>query len=355
MNSGKRWFLAAASLSPGDGGIARVARLSARTLMEGGSPPTMLCLGEAGAASVGGLKPVSAKGSRVRFAARCYRGALSHDWFIYDAVGTARAHPGIPGLRRPYCVWIHGVEVWDYLSPARERALRAAEFVLVNSQFTLARFQELHGPIDNAAVCRLATEEDDAPAGAPAFDGPPTALLIGRADRDNMRKGHIEVIDSWASVVKAIPDARLIMAGGGDGLDVVKDLVRASPAGDNIEVLGFVPEADMPALWRRSQVFVQPSWKEGFGLVYIEAMRYGLPVIASLHDAGQEVNVDGVTGYNVDLGRSGDLADRLVGLFNDRDAAQAMGKAGRERWRAEFRYSAFRDRLTDHLRRQKAI
>lgn len=265
MGSGARWFLGATSLGAGDGGIARVARLSARTLMAGGSSPTMLSLQDAGSVSVDGLRPASVGGSRASFAARCYLGALSHDRFIYDSVGTARAHPRVPGLKRPYCVWIHGVEVWYSLRPARERALRGADFVLVNSQFTLNRFEELHGPAGNAVVCPLATEEDDVPAAAAAFDGPPTALLIGRADQGKMRKGHVEVIESWTSVVKAVPDARLLLVGGGDGLQVVKDLVRASPVRDNIDVLGFVPEAYMPALWARAQVFVLPSWKEGSG------------------------------------------------------------------------------------------
>lgn len=84
-------------------------------------------------------------------------------------------------------------------------------------------------------------------------------------------------------------------------------------------------------------------------------MRYGLPVIASVHDAGQEVNLDEVTGYNVDLERAGELADRLISLFDDRDAAFAMGQAGQERWRNNFRYGAFRDRLAGILRQQNAI
>jgi phosphatidylinositol alpha-1,6-mannosyltransferase len=207
-----------------------------------------------------------ARGNRLVYTARCHAAALSHEWFLYDAVGVARAHPR---LCRPYGVWIHGVEVWDSLSPDRARALKGAEFVLVNSQFTLDRFQELHWPLNNAYVCHLATEDDGPPpVNVPQVDGSPTALLIGRSDKDNFRKGHREVIESWAQVVEAIPEAELLLVGGGDGLDLLREVVARSPARDRIRILGFVPEEDMLSIWARAHVFVQPSWKEGFGLVY---------------------------------------------------------------------------------------
>jgi phosphatidylinositol alpha-1,6-mannosyltransferase len=80
-------------------------------------------------------------------------------------------------------------------------------------------------------------------------------------------------------------------------------------------------------------------------LVYVEAMRYGLPVIASLHDAGQEVNVHGVTGLNVNLDRDGELADALIELLRAPDQLQRMGTAGQQRWSTHFCRSAFERRL----------
>ena len=152
--------------------------------------------------------------------------------------------------------------------------------------------------------------------------------------------------------MEIIPEAQLILVGGGDGLNLLRQIVAESPARDNIRVLGFVPEDDMIDIWTRSHVFVQPSWKEGFGLVYIEAMRHGLPVIASRQDAGQEINIDGETGFNVDLDDPETLVTRIVELLSDRAKASRMGAAGVARWKEHFRFSAFRARLSailDHV------
>ena len=347
--SKQSWQIGAAVLEPGHGGIARVARMTARCLLESGARTDLMALVDTAPVAIGAQSSDAFAGSKLRFVAKCHTAALNHDWFLYDAVGPARAHPRLPGLRRPYGVWIHGVEVWDSLSPDRTRALRGAEFVLCNSKFTLDRFQSLHFNLDNAHVCPLATEEDLPITAAVRPDGPPTVLLIGRSDKDNFRKGHKEVIASWEQVTAAVPDAELLLVGGGDGLDLLRETVAQSPARNRIQVLGFVPEAEIPALWARVDAFVQPSWKEGFGLVYIEAMRQGVPVIASIHDAGQEVNSDGESGFNIDLNDPDALANRIVQILSDTELAHRLGKAAQARWYHHYRFSVFSSRLSQIL------
>jgi phosphatidyl-myo-inositol dimannoside synthase len=140
-----------------------------------------------------------------------------------------------------------------------------------------------------------------------------------------------------------------VIAGGGIRLEEVRALAMSSPAAANIDVLGFVPEEDLEQLWRRATVFAMPSLGEGFGLVYVEAMRHGLPVIGSIHDAASEVNLDGETGYNVDVERPDDLVDRLVGLLGNLDHAEAVGKRGLQRWQSQYSFAGFQARFTPLL------
>jgi glycosyltransferase involved in cell wall biosynthesis len=78
-------------------------------------------------------------------------------------------------------------------------------------------------------------------------------------------------------------------------------------------------------------------------------MRHGLPVIASKQDAGQEINVDGQTGFNIDLTRPAELPDRLIRLLSDPGLAATLGANGRRRWAEYFRYSAFERRFSHIL------
>jgi glycosyltransferase involved in cell wall biosynthesis len=82
----------------------------------------------------------------------------------------------------------------------------------------------------------------------------------------------------------------------------------------------------------RAHAFAMPSRQEGFGIVYVEAMRYGLSVTASVHDSGREANLAGAIGFNVDLARRHELSERLIRLLGDIDLAESMGQAGFRRW-----------------------
>jgi phosphatidylinositol alpha-1,6-mannosyltransferase len=225
------------------------------------------------------------------------------------------------------------------------RRIEEASLLLSISDFTRRCAVEFLPSAQRAKVCWLATEENNLPDASSDFGGPPTVLILSRIDATEMYKGHFELIDCWPSVMAAIPDARLLIAGGGDGLGILRARAGASAAASNIEFTGFLPQNEIDALWPRAHVFTMPSRREGFGLVYIEAMRRGLPVIASTQDAGQEINLDGVTGYNVDLEREGELARRTIELLSNKALARQFGENGREHWRANFCFSAFRRRM----------
>lgn len=347
--TGQELFLGAAFLSAGSGGIARVARLTAMAAIDAGADLAMLSLLDKEPVAVRDVAVSRANGIRVAFAARCAIGALSRQHFIYDSTGLARAHLRLPGGGRPYAVWMHGIEVWGELHPGARAALLRSNLQLVNSEFTLRKYHERHGGRVDAKVCWLATEDDEPAATSPDFSGLPTVMILGRIDNSEGYKGHAELLAVWPRVVSAVPDARLLVVGHGPGFDEFKGLVAASPVAANIELAGFIPEAEIPAYWRRAHVLAMPSRKEGFGLVYIEAMRQALPVIGSIHDASPEVNIHGETGFNVDLDKGDGLAEYLVELLRSPDLCRDLGRAGQRRWIEHFRFGKFKERIVPIL------
>ena len=345
-------MLAAESLERRGSGIARVARLMARVLAdearEGRLEVQALALNDHEPARDLELPVRTAGGSRLRFVVAVHAAALRCDALLYDFAGMARAHPRLLPRRRPYLVWTHGIEAWERARPDHLARLRAADVLVAPSLHTRVRAVALHAGLDRMQVCPLATEENDAlPSPTLTFEA--TALVLARLDEDGGYKGHRELIACWPEVVRRVPNARLVIAGDGPGRGTVAAWVRSSPVAEHITLRGFVPEAELSALWQDAWLLAMPSRGEGFGVVYVEAMRRGVPVIASRHDAASEIVLDGETGYTVDLAGSGELVERLVALLSDRPRARALGAAGQARWAEQYRYDSFRERFTPLL------
>ncbi len=337
-------FIGAALVETGRGGIAAVARMTARALVRAGARADLLSFLDKEEIKLDGIRSRACRGNKLSFALSAHQLLLRNQLAIYNSLGMARVHPTFLGSLRPYATWIHGLEVWDDMRPDYLKALKRADLVFVNSRYTLERFQRRHGELSSARVCPLATEQDKAPEDLADFSGPPVALIVARVDTGHV-KGHSELLASWPDVVSAVPAARLVIAGGGSGLEALREEVKASPVAGSIDVKGFVPADCLPKLFREAHVFAMPSQQEGFGIAYVEAMRFGLPAIASRQDAGQEVVQDGATGYNVDLLRKGDLTARLIELLSDPDKCAAFGAAGHSVWNDQFRFSHFAARF----------
>jgi phosphatidyl-myo-inositol dimannoside synthase len=336
-------LICAQHMSEGAGGIAEVARLTAKSLGRRHATRALACL-ERESFFYEGVPVEAFRGSRFAFVARAALTARNATHVVYDFAGTARAGSFSLGRRCPSAVWAHGIEVWDEPRSSRLRALRRAALILVNSGYTRERASRALPDAARVRICPLGTVSDEAPAFVGPSQGTPTVLVLGRID-PGLPKGHDLLIAVWPRVVGAVPEARLLIAGGGDGLESARALAASSLATASISFNGFVPGSEIEALWREATVMAMPSRKEGFGLVYVEAMRHGVPVVASTDDAGQEVNLDGVTGFNVPRDHPEALADTLIGLLRDRDLCARLGAQGFRRWREEYCFSRFDARL----------
>jgi phosphatidylinositol alpha-1,6-mannosyltransferase len=289
------------------------------------------------------------RGSKVRFSLWALQAALRYRHFIYDGCHLAQVHSIPPLSCKPFLTYLHGVEVWENAKAGYVKSARRATMLIANSQYTLAKTEQLHGALPRARVCWLATESDALPP-PQEMNGakPPQVLIVGRLEE--MLKGHRELIACWPKVAAAVPDAQLRIVGTGSGSKALRALACQSPVANHIIFEGFVPDTVLDSLYSRATVFAMPSRGEGFGLVYVEAMRNGLPVIASIHDAAPEIVLEGQTGYTVNLDQRDELPERIIYLLKNPDKAKQLGVNGQRRWAEHFCYSAFRRRWQPILR-----
>ncbi|MBV9598720.1 MAG: glycosyltransferase [Chloroflexi bacterium] len=162
----------------------------------------------------------------------------------------------------------------------------------------------------------------------------PDDFLVGNVGRLALQKGQRHLIAAMPLLLERVPNAHAVIAGSGDLEDYLRDLALEAGVADRVHVLG--PRRDVPALMHAMDVFAMPSIWEGFGLVLLESMAAGRPVVASRVATIPEVVLDGETGLLVPAGDPVALAEALAQLAHAPETARALGEAGRQRVRQRF-------------------
>ena len=162
------------------------------------------------------------------------------------------------------------------------------------------------------------------------------------------RKGIGNAISALAGLVNnGGPDTELVVAGGPDAADVDTDpevlrlvaLARKAHVADRVRLLGRVGRAELPALLRSADAVVCLPWYEPFGIVPLEAMACGLPVVASAVGGIIDTVVDGKTGVHVPPRRPQGVADVLRDLLPDEVRRRSYGAAGQDRARTRYSWT----------------
>jgi glycosyltransferase involved in cell wall biosynthesis len=235
-----------------------------------------------------------------------------------------------------------GIEAWTPLNHLQKAAMRRAWRVIAISTHTAVRFRVANPWIGEMpiTVCHPGVPPLPRVTAAP-FDGR-YALIVARMDVRERYKGHDTLIELWPAVRRTVADAQLIVVGDGD--DAARLRQKAADTCEGITFLGRVDEVTLAALYRDATFFVMPSPDEGFGLVYLEAMRASTPCIA-VHGAAEEIITDGHDGLIVDAGDDDELLAAIVHLFADKQARMRMGAAAARLVNTQFDAAALRRRV----------
>jgi glycosyltransferase involved in cell wall biosynthesis len=223
----------------------------------------------------------------------------------FDVINTHFALPTGPlgnwlsrRLDAPNVLSVHGGDLFDpskKSSPHRHAALRAivahmlrrADVVVAQSQDTARNVSHIYGVARAVELIPLGIDRppaDDGVVQRSEFNIPDDALVLVTAGRIVARKASLQLINTLSAVSGAV----LLMVGDGPEAEAVKRRAVECNVADRLRMLGYVSDAVKYRAYRAADVFVSTSQHEGFGLVFLEAMAFGLPIVC--YDRGGQTD-----------------------------------------------------------------
>lgn len=166
------------------------------------------------------------------------------------------------------------------------------------------------------------------------------------------RKGQDTLILAMPAILAEVPDAVLLIVGGGPYADELRKLAAETGVQDSVRFTGPVPWEELPAHYGAGDVFAMPCRTrrggldvEGLGIVYLEASATGLPVVAGDSGGAPDAVLDGESGWVVRGGSAEESAERIVALLGDAELRQRMGERGRAWVEEKWRWDLLAERL----------
>ncbi|MCH6257388.1 glycosyltransferase family 4 protein [Puniceicoccaceae bacterium K14] len=224
-------------------------------------------------------------------------------------------------LNRPFICVAHGIDVWNIAGSKVAKGLRDASCLLPVSTYTSVRMKEQVGALRSPVKVFPNTFDNERFCPGPINNrmrdflrikpDAPLILSICRLSKGEEGKGYDRVLESIPELLISFPNLVWVLGGTGDDLERVKS--RAGELGilGHCRFPGFVPDSEIVDLYRSADLFVLPSKKEGFGIVFLEAAACGLPVIAGNRDGSVDALAEGTLGNLIDPDSQAELVSAI--------------------------------------------
>ena len=256
----------------------------------------------------------------------------------------------------PYFTITHGIEVWS-LKRSKLFGLKHSNKILSVSQFTKNKIlNQLSGyPEKDISILHDTFDpERFKPKPKPVHlmekwgikKDDKVLLTIARLSKTEKYKGYDKVIEVLGDVIEEVPNVKYIIGGYGDDTERIKRVIRDSGLGDKIILTGFIPHEEVVDYYNLCDVFVMPSKGEGFGIVFLEALACGKPVIAGNHDASPEAVLSGELGILVDPDNVNEIKEAIVSVLKREVPEKLLDSSYlRQRIFDTYGYPKFKERL----------
>jgi asparagine synthase (glutamine-hydrolysing) len=265
---------------------------------------------------------------RSLFAARAVQEGIQSDIIILSHINLASIGCAIKFLKPKSKVFLiaHGIEVWRPLNLLKKRIVNSCDKIICVSNFTRQKMIDMHGA--DPAKCEVLNNTLDPAINLPVnFIKPDYLLNRYKLNSDNQiiftltRLASTEQYKGYEQVIKAVshlkyqfPNIKYILSGKYDKQEAyrINRLIGHYGVEEQVIVTGFINETELEDHFLLADLFVLPSKKEGFGIVFIEALACGLPVICGNEDGSLDAIRNGELGTAVNVDNIKELEDAII-------------------------------------------
>jgi glycosyltransferase involved in cell wall biosynthesis len=262
----------------------------------------------------------------------------------------------------PYLTIAHGVEAWNIQHPDLNRGLTNADLILAISRYTSNRLVEEQN-LDPNKVVLLPNTFDPASFKIGPKPGylmkhygltpeQPIILTVCRLAPSEQYKGYDTVLRALPEIRRRVPNVHYIIVGQGDDRARVESLIEQLSLKGVVTLAGYVPDSELSDYYNLCDIFAMPSKAEGFGIVYLEALACGKPVLAGNKDGSRDALADGELGLLVDPDDTAEIAAEIIGVLRREHPHPNIFRPEflRQRVTELFGFATFKRTVAEHLR-----
>jgi len=232
-------------------------------------------------------------------------------------------------LNIPFALTVHGTDIFHYFIPGKEpwarnqMIAREADALMAVSNLLMSRVAPYRS---EGKISRIVPNGVDLSLVPDVTKNTPrTVISVGTL---KARKCMDRTLEAFARLAPEYPDARLTIVGIGEMEDQLKARIAELKLGDRVEMTGGLPHEQVLLRMAQSDLFVLPSWGEGYGIVYIEAMAAGCIAVGAVSEGIEDTITDGENGFLVPAGDV-DATERVMReVFANREAYEALRRKG---------------------------
>lgn len=275
------------------------------------------------------------KSNRIKFVLAVWREAFKYDTIILGHINLSLTAWGIKYMfpKKEIVLITHGIEVWEKLSGIKGYIVKNADKVFAVSSYTketIVRVQKLlpqkifvfHNTIDPYFSYPTVFEKPEYLMKRYGLEVKDSVIFtLTRLSASEKYKGYDKIIDVLPLLKKSIPGIRYILSGQSDERERrrLTALKKQHQLSESVQLTGFIKDEEVVDHFLLADVFIMPSRKEGFGIVFIEAMACGLSVIAGNKDGSVDALQHGTLGQLIDPDNEKEIFKALQYTFSSKE------------------------------------